>query len=82
MLTLAFSMPPTSLETVHGYCWLAFHATPILKKAAWVTAWVSAVILSCSLAERYTFLDLNSRKMLLTNVNDSSDALCWIKTKG
>lgn len=63
MLILMFSIPPDQRVSSQGNCELDVHAVPMLKKAACVTACVSAVMRSCSAAERNCCLDRKQETM-------------------
>src|SRR4051794_40921648 len=80
MLILTFSIPPVYRSTSHGNCEFACHATPMLRKAAWVTACVSAVIRSCSRALNSTIFEPKQDRIRFTNAALASEARCFIMT--
>lgn len=81
-LTLTLSMPPTYRSVSHGNWLFAYHAVPMLRKAAWVTACVSAVIWSCLSAVRMTCLDWRQDRILWTRSKLFCDARCLMRARG
>lgn len=69
-------------NTLTGNWALAFHALPIVKNAACVTACVSAVIRSCSSALKWAMLELKQDNIFKTRSSFSSVARCLITIKG
>ena len=75
-------MPPTYRSSSQGNWLLARHAVPMLKKAACVTACVSAVIRSCASTVRWTCLEPKHDSILSTRSQLCCEPRWLMITKG